>query len=301
MTRLALLFPLLAALAAPAAAAATQAAPAPGPAGGRGRDELSLLLILDAGYGHGGDYESGFGLGGRYRLSLAPQGVIRPGSSSVRDSIDLEFGADLVRYDYHYHTAPYDYHYAWWALRPRLGVMWDFWINDAAGNNLARWYGSGTSARPRIGGTSLVLDPVTLTGGWDTLQVEIDSNRDYSHFYFNGTLLGGLSHSSTGAGNTVGSIWLGRQNTTAPGQYVWFDNIVIPAPHGLGDFDHDHDVDQEDFGHFQTCLSGSGLLYLPGCADADFDGDNDVDGGDLGKLLGCLSGKDTPADPYCAG
>jgi hypothetical protein len=129
MTRLALLLPLLAALAAPAAALATQPAPAPGPAGGRGRDELSFLLILDAGYGHGGDYESGFGLGGRYRLSLAPQGVIRPGSSSVRDSIDLEFGGDLVRYDYHYHTAPYDYHYAWWALRPRLGVMWDFWIN----------------------------------------------------------------------------------------------------------------------------------------------------------------------------
>ena len=174
--------------------------------------------------------------------------------------------------------------------------MWDFWINDAAGNNLARWYGSGTSVRPRIGGTDIVLDTVTLTGGWDKLEVEIDTNRDYSHFYFNGSLLGGLSHSSTGAGNTVGSVWLGRQNTAVPGQYVWFDNIVIPVPRGLGDFDHDGDVDQEDFGHFQACLSGSGKSYLPGCTDADLDGDTDVDGEDFNTFQLCISGSNQASD-----
>jgi len=169
--------------------------------------------------------------------------------------------------------------------------MWDFWINDAAGNNLARWYGSGTSARPRIGGTDIVLDPVALTGGWDTLEVQIDTNRDYSYFYFNATLLGGVSHGSTGAGNTVGSVWLGRQpGTTLPGQYVWFDNIVIPVPRGLADFDRDGDVDQEDFGHFQACLSGSGQSYLPGCTNADLDGDSDVDDEDFSTFYSCISG-----------
>jgi hypothetical protein len=264
--------------------------------------------------------------------------------------------------------------------------MWHFWINDAAGNNFARWYGSGTTAKPRIGGTSIVLDSVTLTGGWDTLEVEIDTNTNYSYFYFNGTLLGGLSYSSTGAGNTIGNVWLGRQNTTAPGQYVWFDNIVMggavdpvsnltatpglwqvsltwtnpdsagftgtmirykatgyptgptdgtllidkantpgssdlfvhtgldagvrvyyaafahdattwsdpvtisEVPRGLGDYDHDGDVDQEDFGHLQACLSGSGTSCLPECADADFDGDSDVDNDDFNAFQPCISG-----------
>ena len=56
-----------------------------------------------------------------------------------------------------------------------------------------------------------------------------------------------------------------------PGQSVRFDNIVIPVPRGLADFDHDGDVDQEDFGHFQACLSGSGQSHLPECTDSDFD------------------------------
>lgn len=112
-----------------ALAALLAAPPARAAEGGRhGGDELTGWLILGAGYGYHEGYESGFGIGGRYRTSLVPGGVLRPNQSNLRDSIDLEVGADLVRYSYHYRVAPYDYSYTWTAFRPRAGVMWDFWL-----------------------------------------------------------------------------------------------------------------------------------------------------------------------------
>jgi hypothetical protein len=64
-----------------------------------------------------------------------------------------------------------------------------------------------------------------------------------------------------------------------------------------GDFDLDDDVDQEDFGVFQSCLSGSGRRYQAGCEKADFDGDNDVDANDFGVFRNCMGGPKAP--PNC--
>ena len=64
-----------------------------------------------------------------------------------------------------------------------------------------------------------------------------------------------------------------------------------------GDFDLDGDVDQQDFGHFQVCLSGFGTPYAAGCADADLEGDNDVDTNDLSVFLDCMAGANQP--PRC--
>ena len=64
-----------------------------------------------------------------------------------------------------------------------------------------------------------------------------------------------------------------------------------------GAFDGDDDVDQEDFGHLQACLSGSGMSYAPGCEDADFDADGDVDHDDLGVFQACMDGANKP--PGC--
>jgi hypothetical protein len=67
------------------------------------------------------------------------------------------------------------------------------------------------------------------------------------------------------------------------------------------DIDCDGDVDQEDFGPFQMCLTGSGVTQSdPACHDAKLDGDVDVDGDDFAVFLGCLSGPDVPADLDCA-
>jgi hypothetical protein len=68
------------------------------------------------------------------------------------------------------------------------------------------------------------------------------------------------------------------------------------------DLDRDGDVDQEDFGSFQRCLSGMSILQNePTCAAARLDTDGDVDGYDMALLLGCLSGPDVPVEPDCAG
>ncbi len=66
-----------------------------------------------------------------------------------------------------------------------------------------------------------------------------------------------------------------------------------------GDFDHDGDVDQADFGFLQTCLSGLNVVYGSGCAPADLDADNDVDRGDVATFKQCMSGTAIPGDPVC--
>ncbi|MHC4441703.1 MAG: PKD domain-containing protein [Planctomycetota bacterium] len=67
------------------------------------------------------------------------------------------------------------------------------------------------------------------------------------------------------------------------------------------DFDNDTDVDQEDFGHFQACMSGTGNIQTnPDCFDALLDDDNDVDLIDFNIFQGCMSGANVPANPNCA-
>ncbi len=65
------------------------------------------------------------------------------------------------------------------------------------------------------------------------------------------------------------------------------------------DFDRDGDVDQEDFGHLQACVSGDGQPALSGCLGMDLDLDGDVDGDDMVLFYRCFSGRDVPADPSC--
>ena len=65
--------------------------------------------------------------------------------------------------------------------------------------------------------------------------------------------------------------------------------------------DSDGDVDQEDFGYFQACLSGPSTPYGVGCEDVDLDSDGNVDQNDLVIFQGCMSGANVPANPDCAG
>jgi hypothetical protein len=67
------------------------------------------------------------------------------------------------------------------------------------------------------------------------------------------------------------------------------------------DFDGDTDVDQDDFGHLQMCLSGPGVPPGdPDCADADVDDDGDVDVGDFAVFQQCMSGPGVSAARTCA-
>ncbi len=65
----------------------------------------------------------------------------------------------------------------------------------------------------------------------------------------------------------------------------------------VADYDGDDDVDQEDFGVFQSCMSGSGTQYSPGCARADLHGDGDVDPDDFQVFQSCMGGANAP--PGC--
>jgi lysophospholipase L1-like esterase len=68
-----------------------------------------------------------------------------------------------------------------------------------------------------------------------------------------------------------------------------------------GDFDGDNDVDQEDFGHLQECMSGSGHPQNdPACLDARLDEGDDVDLDDFAIFYACMSGPNIPATPGCA-
>ena len=76
--------------------------------------------------------------------------------------------------------------------------------------------------------------------------------------------------------------------------------ITVTEPAYDGDFDHDDDVDQEDFGFFQVCLSGSGIAQPdPACEPAQLDDDNDVDQDDFAVFLACFSGANVAPPPEC--
>ncbi len=66
-----------------------------------------------------------------------------------------------------------------------------------------------------------------------------------------------------------------------------------------GDLDGDGDVDQEDFGRFQVCLSGTGQPHASECDSADLEGvgDGDVDPDDFEVFRACIAGAEQ--EPGC--
>lgn len=80
------------------------------------------------------------------------------------------------------------------------------------------------------------------------------------------------------------------------------NSAMLSVLFGPGDFNGDGDVDMEDFGRLQACLTGPNVpQHDPACAAARLDGDSDVDQDDVMIFLGCLSGAGIPAAPECAG
>ena len=82
-----------------------------------------------------------------------------------------------------------------------------------------------------------------------------------------------------GFGTTAGDIWRFTTKSFA------------------GDLDGDLDVDQEDFGYFQACFSGTGVDLTPGCESADLHVDGDVDQEDFAVFQNCMAGPNRP--PGC--
>lgn len=75
-------------------------------------------------------------------------------------------------------------------------------------------------------------------------------------------------------------------------------NVTVEPP--AADFDKDCDVDQKDFGHFQSCMTGGGVAQtLEACMNARLDEDEDVDEADFAVFQGCFSGTGVPPPSTC--
>ncbi len=111
----------LLAAASPASAAPVRAASVGGATMDR---DLSLWGLAGYSYGPG----TGYGLGARYQVIVAPQGLLH--ASSVRDEIGLEFGFDWVHYSWSWNYPGFPYSYGWTynEFSPLLGVTWNFWL-----------------------------------------------------------------------------------------------------------------------------------------------------------------------------
>jgi hypothetical protein len=126
--------------------------------------------------------------------------------------------------------------------------------------------------------------------------------------YFGTSSPGTLQGNQAGTTFAPGTLALGatyywhvdevNENGSMPGE-VW----SFTTQYYLGDFDNDGDIDQEDFGPFQTCYTGTGTPQTdPACARARMDDDGDVDLDDATVFLECASGPGhTPASSCLSG
>ncbi len=125
-----------------------------------------------------------------------------------------------------------------------------------------------------------------------------------------------------GTGNGVDVEWLRlggdpalitESHLTNTFEEFWYDEVALTVepptrspcinPELLFDTDNDGDVDQQDFGLFQSCYTGPddplGVFDMPTCRCMDADWDFDVDEDDYDVFEGCASGPGMAADPDC--
>lgn len=149
-----------------------------------------------------------------------------------------------------------------------------------------------------------VID-ATPTEGRSPLLVSFDGSASYDTD--GGTIVGYAwdfenDGTADASGPTADHLYIGGR--TAVARLTVTDNdgrigtttVSILITTWPGDFDGDADVDQEDFGHFQGCYSGSGQEQTdPDCQNAILDGDGDVDEADFAVFAACMSGPNVPA------
>jgi hypothetical protein len=103
------------------------------------------------------------------------------------------------------------------------------------------------------------------------------------------------------SGLHTGTITISAGRPDVPPQTVALSILVTPPPFAFCDFDTDGDVDMEDFGRFQSCLTSPGDEQTdPVCAGALLDDDQDVDQHDADRFIQCLSGSGLIVDTTCS-
>lgn len=128
-----------------------------------------------------------------------------------------------------------------------------------------------------------------------------------SHEVFFGTSANALAFQGALTSSSYAPPLLGNEST-----YYWRVDEVNPSGRTTGpvwsfttrtlapDFDHDGDVDMDDFAHLQTCYTGMNITQLvSSCYDTKLDGDVDTDLDDTQIFVNCLSGPGQPRSASC--
>jgi len=201
------------------------------------------------------------------------------------------------------------------------------WFNPSTGSitqtGTFTWAGGNRSFTPPFSGEAVIYltegeRPVAAieanpTTGHSPLTINFNGSNSYDKsggdiisyqwdFYNDG--------SSTDEGITTQHVYRTSKVRTFTAALIVTDNdgysdtetiLITVFPGSVGDFDADNDVDQEDFGYFQTCMTGNGNTQNSyECLDTLLDNDDDVDLSDFVIFQGCMSGANIPLDPNCA-
>jgi hypothetical protein len=206
--------------------------------------------------------------------------VLEPGVKAEGAILD-RFGLFNMQDNNGKHSVVYLDNLCYTAARPRLNPVTGVTVQRFAGSIQLSWANpadvdfTGTTVRVKTTGYP--------TGPTDGALVAEQANAP------------GTADSCQHIGIAAGTYYYALFAHDASSRYArpaMISVVIFP-----GDFDNDGDIDQSDFGHLQSCMSGTGAAYAMGCEDADLDADGDVDGSDVGVFLPCFGGADSP--PGC--
>jgi hypothetical protein len=70
----------------------------------------------------------GYGAGARFMLPLPIPSLLANSGTSLRDTWDLEFGADILHWSYDFGVPGESFSYSWTEVLPVVGAMWNVWF-----------------------------------------------------------------------------------------------------------------------------------------------------------------------------
>ncbi|MDO8588392.1 MAG: PKD domain-containing protein [Armatimonadota bacterium] len=112
--------------------------------------------------------------------------------------------------------------------------LWNFYIDDPAGKNIARWWHSGWTVQGCVGAGNQDTPLQNLSGYWDNLRVDIYPASKDCKFYLNSQFIGKLNYTETGASGAIGSLKFERlDDSGAEGEWVHFDDLAVIGVYGV--------------------------------------------------------------------
>ena len=106
--------------------------------------------------------------------------------------------------------------------------FWYLYFGQNTTGDLGYWYGGNNNAKGR--GANGAGAATMLTGGWDRLDAVVDFTGGTTKFYVNGALNFTATHSGKSALNIIE---FERYQRALAGDYILFDNLVVPEPASL--------------------------------------------------------------------